>query len=260
MQGGETILNTASKLLHFVSSDQGSEVLRINTTASQTALSGARAVGQGFLRGLTGVVMDPIQGGRERGAAGVFIGIGTGLIGLVARPIAGLLDGGVGVLSALRKLVNSEDDDVTPPIRIARAFLYSQIAVVGIEEGKVVAPNVRRVDAVQFAIRLSDDERWSERVEMCCRAVQSSRLHIWIAITKFGIYQFLITTFDEDEELKLQEVWLLRDLQSISCELCEVTWRTYNGRTRTIIVCDDQSAREVISLVTLRLSALASLS
>jgi hypothetical protein len=249
LQGGETILNTASKLLHFVSLDQGSQVARVNATASETALSGARAIGQGFLRGITGVVMDPIQGGRDSGAAGVFLGIGTGLIGLVTRPIAGILDGGVGALSALRKMVNSEDDDVIPPIRIARAFPYSQIAVVDMEAGQMVTGNVRLVDAAQFTIRMSSDERWSERVELFCHDVES---HVWIAITKAAIYQL-------DRELNLQEVWMIKDLEIFTCEWEHVSWRTANGRTRAIVICDEQMSKEFLSLVTVRLSSLAAL-
>jgi hypothetical protein len=249
LQGGETILNAASKLLHFVSLDQGSQVVRVNATAGQTALSGAKAIGQGFLRGITGIVMDPIQGGRERGAAGVFLGIGTGLIGLVTRPIAGILDGGVGALSALRKLVNSEDDDVIPPIRIARAFPYSQIAVVDMEAGQTVAANVRLVDAAQFAIRMSNDERWRERIELFCHDVEA---HAWIAITKVAIYQL-------DRELSLQEVWNIKDVQSLSCDLSHVSWKTSNGKMKAIVICDEQMAKELLSLVTVRLSSLAAL-
>jgi vacuolar protein sorting-associated protein 13A/C len=77
--------------------------------AAETAKAGAKAVGQGFLRGVTGIAMGPVNLGKERGAIGAFMGIGKGIVGLVTKPVRGILDGGAGAMVALRKVVNGED-------------------------------------------------------------------------------------------------------------------------------------------------------
>ena len=42
--------------------------------------------------GVTGIVTKPIEGAKKDGAAGFFKGIGKGLIGVVARPVSGVID------------------------------------------------------------------------------------------------------------------------------------------------------------------------
>ncbi|KAL1519403.1 hypothetical protein AB1Y20_022928 [Prymnesium parvum] len=51
---------------------------------------GIRAVRGGFSGGLRGIVMQPMQGTREAGAAGFVRGMGRGLVGAVAKPLAGV--------------------------------------------------------------------------------------------------------------------------------------------------------------------------
>jgi len=55
------------------------------------AADGVRALGSGMLRGVTGVVMDPFRGAREQGVWGFVKGVGSGLGGVVLRPVAGVL-------------------------------------------------------------------------------------------------------------------------------------------------------------------------
>ena len=59
----------------------------------------AVAAGTGILEGVIGIVKQPILGGKQEGAKGVFKGIGRGLVGLFAKPAAGLTNavGNVGV-------------------------------------------------------------------------------------------------------------------------------------------------------------------
>ena len=46
-------------------------------------------LGLGVYDGFTGVVTQPIKGGREEGLPGVYKGIGKGLGGLFFKPLAG---------------------------------------------------------------------------------------------------------------------------------------------------------------------------
>jgi hypothetical protein len=246
LRGGETILGGVSKLLHFVSQDSGSQIARVNATAKETAIDSAKAVGQGFLRGVTGVVTDPIKMGRERGAIGVVLGIGKGLIGLVTKPVCGILDGGAGALAALRKLVNSEDDDIIPPMRIARAFPASEIRVLSeIEGGRHVEGNVRFIDAAQFAIEMSKPKRWDSRIEMFCLDAASKT---WFAFTatKLFIINDDVTIV---RKLQLSHIREIRILGSI------LTIRV-GTHIEELVVPDVTVARSVRDWIASRASAL----
>jgi len=55
--------------------------------------SGAATFVKGVGSGLIGIVKKPIEGAKEDGAKGFFIGIGKGAAGVVTKPIVGLFDG-----------------------------------------------------------------------------------------------------------------------------------------------------------------------
>ena len=42
--------------------------------------------------GISGLVLQPIKGAQKDGAAGFFKGVGKGLLGVVAKPVGGVLD------------------------------------------------------------------------------------------------------------------------------------------------------------------------
>ena len=44
---------------------------------------------KGIATGIAGVVYEPYKGARQKGAKGAAVGVGKGLIGLVAKPVAG---------------------------------------------------------------------------------------------------------------------------------------------------------------------------
>jgi vacuolar protein sorting-associated protein 13A/C len=48
---------------------------------------GAKQLGMGLFRGLTGLVTDPLKGAEKGGAKGFFKGVGKGLLGVVAKPV-----------------------------------------------------------------------------------------------------------------------------------------------------------------------------
>lgn len=53
--------------------------------------------------GVTGVVMKPISGAKEEGVEGFFKGFGKGVVGLVTRPTAGVIDFASGSFGAVRR-------------------------------------------------------------------------------------------------------------------------------------------------------------
>ena len=50
---------------------------------------GGLAFGKGIIYGITGIVTEPYKGAKKKGAKGALVGVGKGLIGLVAKPIGG---------------------------------------------------------------------------------------------------------------------------------------------------------------------------
>lgn len=55
---------------------------------------GFAALGGSLVKGITGVVTEPIRGASEKGAEGFFSGMGKGLLGVVFKPIGGVLEFG----------------------------------------------------------------------------------------------------------------------------------------------------------------------
>jgi len=53
---------------------------------------GILSVGQGVVDGVTGIVVEPVKSAREDGAVGFIRGVGKGLVGVVAKPMAGVVD------------------------------------------------------------------------------------------------------------------------------------------------------------------------
>lgn len=53
---------------------------------------GAQEFGQGLFGGVTGVFTKPVQGAKEDGVGGFFMGVGKGVVGLAVKPVAGVLD------------------------------------------------------------------------------------------------------------------------------------------------------------------------
>lgn len=58
---------------------------------------------QGFVDGVTGVVMKPISGAKEEGVEGFFKGFGKGVVGFVTRPTAGVIDFASGSFGAVKR-------------------------------------------------------------------------------------------------------------------------------------------------------------
>jgi hypothetical protein len=59
------------------------------------------AVG-GVVDGVTGLVQEPMRGAERAGAAGVFLGLGRGVLGLAVKPVCGLADAATDVLRGER--------------------------------------------------------------------------------------------------------------------------------------------------------------
>jgi len=82
----------ASSQLRAISGDESYTRTTKPTGLRDGARSGLRSLGEGFVRGITGIVMTPAQKVRQDGAKGIVPGLLQGVIGLVAQPVAGTLE------------------------------------------------------------------------------------------------------------------------------------------------------------------------
>nr|CAD7454577.1 unnamed protein product [Timema tahoe] len=64
----------------------------------------------GVVDGVSGVIMKPISGAREEGVEGFFKGVGKGMMGLVTRPTAGVIDFASGSLDAVKRATEMGDE------------------------------------------------------------------------------------------------------------------------------------------------------
>jgi len=62
------------------------------TNAASGVVSGLQSGVNGLFAGVTGIVLDPIKGAQREGVGGFLKGVGKGLVGVVAKPTAGLID------------------------------------------------------------------------------------------------------------------------------------------------------------------------
>jgi len=57
---------------------------------TKTLGQGVMGLGKGIVKGVTGVVTDPIKGAKSSGLKGFVKGVGSGVVGVVARPVQGV--------------------------------------------------------------------------------------------------------------------------------------------------------------------------
>ena len=91
------------------------------TVGEGLARSGKGLV-MGFVDGVTGVALKPIEGAKDEGVGGFFKGVGKGVVGLVARPTGGLVDFASGTFDTVKRVTEvSEEIERIRPVR----FLHS---------------------------------------------------------------------------------------------------------------------------------------
>nr|XP_023025337.1 vacuolar protein sorting-associated protein 13-like [Leptinotarsa decemlineata] len=65
---------------------------------------------QGVYSGVTGVFTKPVEGAKEQGVEGFFKGLGKGAVGLVARPVAGVVDFASGSFDVVKRATDFNED------------------------------------------------------------------------------------------------------------------------------------------------------
>lgn len=82
--------------------------------------AGATQLAASITSGIEGVVMRPIEGAEQGGAAGMFKGMGKGLVGLVTKPVVGVLDLASNVTEGIRNTTTVFDANDIDRVRLPR--------------------------------------------------------------------------------------------------------------------------------------------
>ena len=108
----------------FVASRQASSGSGQPKHALYGVAQGAKSLGTGIFKGITGVVLDPLKGAQRDGLTGFVKGIGTGIVGVATKPISGAVDFASSTLSGIGNTAGFLLSDVEPnkPMRSTRRF------------------------------------------------------------------------------------------------------------------------------------------
>ncbi|RZF46695.1 hypothetical protein LSTR_LSTR002558 [Laodelphax striatellus] len=79
-------------------------------TVQESITRGGKGIVMGVVGGVGGVFTKPISGAKEEGVEGFFKGFGKGMVGLVTRPTAGVVDFASGTLSSVRRITQFSEE------------------------------------------------------------------------------------------------------------------------------------------------------
>jgi hypothetical protein len=128
----ENVFQKVQQVLSFVrfDDDYGQGVHGLNQRAGATVASGLKQAGKTMLSTFTGVVLDPLREGKKSKykskVTGTIAGIAKGISGLVVKPIQAVAQAGAALTTGARKAVEG-DSKVLRRARDARAFPERQI-------------------------------------------------------------------------------------------------------------------------------------
>ena len=113
------ISNAGDTLTGSTSSDSDKKHKNPKNLASGVGYGGM-AFAKGLFRGITGIVYEPYKGAKKSGVKGFGVGMGKGLVGVVAKPVGGTVglvgctvQGAVSTPSTIKKAVTKKKDGTT---------------------------------------------------------------------------------------------------------------------------------------------------
>jgi hypothetical protein len=75
-------------------------------------IEGGVLLGKGVIDGVAGVVRSPLEGARQDGAAGFVRGLGLGVVGLIVKPVTGVLDAASSVTAGIKNTTTFFDKQI----------------------------------------------------------------------------------------------------------------------------------------------------
>ena len=109
-----------------------------------------RDLGMGFIGGISGVVLKPIEGAKDEGVGGFFKGVGKGVAGLVTRPTGGIVDFASGTFDTVKR-ATEVNDEVSSRARPARYIHPDGVVRYYDKKEAAGAKMVRQVDKGRLA-------------------------------------------------------------------------------------------------------------
>jgi vacuolar protein sorting-associated protein 13A/C len=106
--------------------------------------SGLATFAKGIGSGLAGVVTKPVQGAKEDGAKGFFKGIGVGAIGVVTKPVVGLFDGASKVAAGISNTTTMFDKKYIVERKRYPRFIESDRVLRGYSQWKSEGAHILR--------------------------------------------------------------------------------------------------------------------
>lgn len=88
---------------------------------------GAKTLLTSVASGITGIVERPIEAVREEGVSGLWKGFGRGVIGLVTKPVLGVVDATSQVTQGIRNTTTLSDATLLEKIRFPRTLYYDLV-------------------------------------------------------------------------------------------------------------------------------------
>jgi len=222
---GENTLKIASKFLHLISLDDSISINNVNVTHKETFQNGLNSLKDGIIDGFKGIYEAPIEMAQKHGFFGAFAGLSKGLFGAITKPVAGVVDAGLGSLSSLKMMISKEDKDIIPPIRIPRALpAHKEIPFY------VFNPTQYHevLDGAQYLFQHYNREFFNETIEYF---VFDYTTQTWFAITQR--YMFNVNLKPE-----IIDLWPISDITKIEYrnnQIC-ISFKKSFSSTKTVTI------------------------
>ena len=139
-------------------------------------LRGGEKLMTGVFGGIAGIVTKPVQGAKQDGAAGFFKGFGKGLVGAVAKPIAGVVDLTANTFAGIHNEFDTKvevepvrkprvvDDNPLEPYRERLAYAQDILWQIGSTDRNEIVPNssgdLDLSEDVPLAYAVTHDKRY----------------------------------------------------------------------------------------------------
>jgi vacuolar protein sorting-associated protein 13D len=214
--------------------------------------AGFIGLSSGVFGGMTSIFTQPYRGARESGVGGFITGVGKGLLGTVAKPVAGLFDLASGTTAALRESTSRLSQLHPPPVRLRRCCIGST--------GTLTCYSQVQAKGQEYLLRINDGAKDEKLVsyEMLREDLSD---HMRLIISSQSLYFFRDSPPDPQslaERISLSHLLECRTAQgkttiptsAIILSLTDPLHESAEGRCKTRFKCSNEKiARKVAQLI-----------
>ncbi|KAI9292119.1 vacuolar protein sorting-associated protein vps13 [Neoconidiobolus thromboides FSU 785] len=186
---------------------------------------GANSLGSSVASGISGVVLQPIEGAERDGVSGFFRGVGKGLVGVVAKPMVGAFDLVSNVAEGIRNTTTVFDTDSIDRIRLPRYIA---------PDGILRPYSSREALGQKWLQEFKEGKYFSEKY-LAHYSMKNSQTVVML--TSNRVLQIKVRNLSLDWELPFSE------LQSVQTDGNSITFISKFGGKRPFIEIPEQSSR-----------------